>query len=111
MGKKIEKNEKNGRKMEKMQWEVDDDGRLINETFEEDFYLKFHFDVLFPLFLNKTKQGGLGMCQFRRKTFFSLENSGKKATIEAQADHNGDKKLVHVLLFDIFIRHYGRISQ
>jgi hypothetical protein len=64
--------------MEKMQWEVDDDGRLINETFEEDFYLKFHFDVLFPLFLNKTKQGGLGMCQFRRKTFFSLENSRKK---------------------------------
>ena len=74
-----------------MRWEVDDDGRLINETFEEDFYLKFHFDVLFPLFLNKTKQGGLGMCQFRRKTFFSLENSGKKATIEAQADQNGDK--------------------
>ena len=76
--KKIEKNGKNERKMEKMRWEVDDDGRLINETFEEDFYLKFHFDVLFPLFLNKTKQGGLGMCQFRRKTFFSLENSGKK---------------------------------
>ena len=75
---KRDENEKNWRKMEKMQWEVDDDGRLINETSEEDFYLKFHFDILFPLFLNKTKQGGLGMCQFRRKTFFSLENSGKK---------------------------------
>ena len=66
-------------KMEKMQWEVDDDGRLINETFEEDFYLKFHFDVLFPLFLNKTKQGGLGMCQFRRKTFFQLGKQWKKS--------------------------------
>ena len=77
--------------MEKMQWEVHDDGRLINETSEEDFYLKFHFDVLFPLFPNKTKQGGLGMCQFRRKTFFQLGKQWKKATIEAQADHNGDK--------------------
>ena len=73
--------------MEKMQWEVDDDGRLINETSEEDFYLKFHFDILFPLFLNKTKQGGLGMCQFRRKTFLAwktVEKSHDRGTSRSQ---------------------------
>ena len=72
-----------------MQWEVDDDGRLINETSEEDFYLKFHFDILFPLFLNKTKQGGLGMCQFRRKTFFSLENSGRPNKSNGTLENQG----------------------